>query len=364
MKTIVSSIAWVRRGVAKETPDKVELSKEQLEKLIQETKGQLDDAESGEEDSHDDGAVENKADDNQDELAEYDLDNYDDDDTEMGADGVSLPDALASLSMYADEADDPYITSKKRQDEDEAEDFHIKPTDNLVLVGKAEEECSNLEVYVYNEIDDVLYCHHDIILPAFPLALECFILIRLPVYQLTNQKSKVKKVGHTDSVLDLSWNHHVKNVLASASADATVALWDLTQGKPVTTLKQHTDKVQTLQWHPFEAQSLLTGGFDKCVKVFDCRSPDDTHKQWKFNGEIERVLWNQFSPFYFLASTDKGFVYYVDVRSDSTVFTLQAHSDAVTGLSLSSQVPGCLVTTSADHSLKVWDIQGGENVQC
>ena len=85
---------------------------------------------------------------------------------------------------------------------------------------------------------------------------------------------------------------------------------------------------------------------------------------------MERLAWDHFSPHRLLASTDQGQVVCVDlrwviitiiiivivtpllssivnVRNDSKpVWTLSAHSEAVTGLALSSQCPGCLVTTS------------------
>ncbi len=50
--------------------------------------------------------------------------------------------------------------------------FQVLPEDNLLAIGKVHGDYCNLEVYVYNESDDNLYCHHDVLLPSFPLALE------------------------------------------------------------------------------------------------------------------------------------------------------------------------------------------------
>ncbi len=56
------------------------------------------------------------------------------------------------------------------------------------------------------------------------------------------------------------------------------------------------------------------------------------------------------------ASTDSGHVQMFDVRREGRpVWTLGAHParSGVNGMSLSSQCPGCLITVSADKTLKV-----------
>ena len=48
---------------------------------------------------------------------------------------------------------------------------NFRGTDNLILAGHVEGDAAMLEVYVYNDVEDALYVHHDILLPSLPLAL-------------------------------------------------------------------------------------------------------------------------------------------------------------------------------------------------
>ncbi|KAJ8392000.1 hypothetical protein AAFF_G00083100 [Aldrovandia affinis] len=407
MSCQITCVGWVKRGVSKEKPDKVELTQEELQRIISEAKQQLggqgdgDDGDEGDEGMGSGPEVSEEAepprqDENgeDDELAEYDLDKYDEEDTVTS----NLGDSLAGLTVYSTNEEDPYITIKDT-DQYEREDFQIKPNDNLIISGRTEKDCCNLEIYVYNAEEESLYVHHDILLPAYPLCVEWLnfdpspeersgnyaavgnmtpkidvwdldvVDCLEPAFSLGSSKPKKKKKsrktaaaepveGHSDAVLDMSWNRLIRNVLASGSADNTVVLWDLVQGKPASTLTRHTDKVQTLKFHPFEAQTLISGSYDKSAVLYDCRSPEDGHRTWRFSGQVERVTWNHFSPCNFLASTEDGFVYCLDARSDKPVFTLRAHDGEVSGLDLSSQVRGCLVTASADKQVKIWDILG------
>lgn len=418
MSSQITCVGWVARGVAKETPDKVELSQEELQRIITEAKEELGELAAGDEEDDDEGiaceenpvsdtadgagvpkAEKDEGNEEDDELAEYGLDKYDEEDAAT----ASLGDSLAGLTVYSCNDEDPYITIKDT-DQYEREDFQIKPGDNLILAGRAEKDCCNLEIHVYNSEEDSLYVHHDILLPAYPLCVEWLnfdpspgegpgnyaavgnmtpqidvwdldvVDCLEPAFSLGSKKASKKKKkskkgaaaaaepveGHTDAVLDLSWNKLVRNVLASGSADNTVILWDLSQGKPATTLRRHTDKVQTLSFHPFEAQTLISGSYDKTVVLYDCRSPDSSNRTWRFSGQVERLTWDHFSPCNFLASTEDGFIYCLDARSDKPVFTLRAHDGEVSGLDLSSQIKGCLVTSSADRHVKVWDILGNK----
>ena len=56
--------------------------------------------------------------------------------------------------------------------EEEKEDYTIRKTDSLIVTATAENDHSNLEIYIYEHEKSNLYVHHEIILGAYPLCLE------------------------------------------------------------------------------------------------------------------------------------------------------------------------------------------------
>jgi periodic tryptophan protein 1 len=56
--------------------------------------------------------------------------------------------------------------------EEEKEDFTIRKTDSIIVTATADNDHSNLEVYIYEHEKSNLFVHHEIILGAYPLCLE------------------------------------------------------------------------------------------------------------------------------------------------------------------------------------------------
>ncbi|XP_065915396.1 periodic tryptophan protein 1 homolog [Dysidea avara] len=426
MPSVISCLCWVKKGAAKENPDQVKLTQDEIAAFLKDSEHQLEhlDLASPKDDIdadvstgqyfHDDPTghdPDHDVDPDDDDISKlYGLDHYDSDDDNEGVkvSGAGMGNSLAGLTYYATNEDDPYITLNENDNDSDSEELKVLPTDNLLLVGRADEEYSCIEVKVYSDSTDHSYNHHEIMLNTYPLCLEwmdydiaepdkkgSFVAVgtMLPMIEIwdldlvdaiepvatlgnntwqqhlvtkkkrkKNQASTELTDSHTDAVMCLSWNKLVRSIIASGGADCNVRVWDLSKGKCVLVIP-HANKVQSLNWHHYEPQLLATGSYDKVVRLFDCSADIMSCIQWKLSGEVEKVLWNHFFPNNLLASTEDGMIYSMDrTQPDVKLFTINAHDSSVSDFSLSCHLPGLLATVSHDKSLKCWDIKDNKPV--
>lgn len=451
---MITSTTWVPRGFAAPFPTKYNFDEEEFERIASLAKLQLDDANEDLEEAQEleaqlaeGGGLSKKkkskkesspapdardqyapplslpsfvfADRNRrieidDDLKEYNLDTYDDDEDENSAEAqqMGMFGNAKALAYYESNKDDPYITLQDDggEDDDDREDLQIMATDNLLLAAKIEDELAHLEVYVYEDEADNLYVHHDIMLPAIPLCVEWldipvgkssvdknsvgnFVAVGtfdpdIEIWDLDtvdcmypnailgqggnaeeNKKKKKKKSKkandeyHVDAVLSLAANRKHRNLLASASADKTVKLWDLHTTKCAQSYSYHTDKVCSLAWNPTESTVLLSGSYDRTVAMADMRAPTEAPMRVGVESDVETVKWDPHDPNYFFVSTESGIVHYFDARNatkdpsaSKSVWTLQAHDESVSSFDLNAVIPGFMATGSTDKKVKLWNI--------
>lgn len=55
---------------------------------------------------------------------------------------------------------------------EEKDDYTIRKSDSIIVAATAENDHSNLEVYIYEHETANLYVHHEIILASYPLCIE------------------------------------------------------------------------------------------------------------------------------------------------------------------------------------------------
>ncbi|KAK7422422.1 Coronin-like protein crn1 [Neonectria punicea] len=99
-----------------------------------------------------------------------------------------------------------------------------------------------------------------------------------------------KLAGHTRKVGQVLFNPAAENILASASGDFSVKIWDIGTGQAPLALK-HTDIVQSLSWNA-SGSMLVTTSRDKKVRVWDVRQEKPIHESAGHGGaKNSRAVW-------------------------------------------------------------------------
>lgn len=125
--------------------------------------------------------------------------------------------------------------------------------------------------------------------------------------------------AHSKEIYTIKWsptgpgtqNPNMNLILASASFDSTVRLWDVERGACIHTLTKHTEPVYSVAFSP-DGKFLASGSFDKCVHIWSTQSGQLVHS-YKGTGGIFEVCWNSRGSKVGASASD-GSVFVLDMR--------------------------------------------------
>lgn len=156
-----------------------------------------------------------------------------------------------------------------------------------------------------------------------------------------NYRAKFILRGHAKAVSQVRLSPDGR-FIASASADATLKIWDASTGHHIDTLVGHMAGVNCVAWGP-DSNTLATGSDDKAIRLWDRVSGRPKTKTRKSMAVQDMPpLCGHHNYVYCLAFSPKGnilasgsydeAVFLWDVRAGRLMRSLPAHSDPVSGI--------------------------------
>ena len=90
------------------------------------------------------------------------------------------------------------------------------------------------------------------------------------LYDIRKRGRAVTINAHLQPVLSVAFNPFDGNLLASASRDQTIALWDMRNtSQPLHSLVGHKGEIYSATWNPSNPHILASAGVDRRVNLWD-----------------------------------------------------------------------------------------------
>ncbi len=168
--------------------------------------------------------------------------------------------------------------------------------------------------------------------------------------------------GHTSVIMAVDFSPDGQ-IIASASFDKTIKLWQVSTGKLLATLEGHQERLWSLRFSP-DGKTLASSGYDSTIKLWNVA--DGNLKKTISSNDKIAVRSVDFSPDgKLLASSDSlGWIKLWNAKDGTLIKSIPAHRTKkgrswwVTAIKFNHDGK-ILASTSSDRTVKLWKVENG-----
>ncbi|KAL6846044.1 hypothetical protein ACP4OV_023492 [Aristida adscensionis] len=183
--------------------------------------------------------------------------------------------------------------------------------------------------------------------------------------------------AHEDLVEDVAWHIKDQNIFGSVGDDCKLMIWDLRTSKPEKSIVAHQKEVNSLSFNPFNEWILATASGDATIKLFDLRKLSRSlHTFDSHEGEVFQVEWNPNLATVLASSAADKRVMIWDINrigdeqadedaSDGPpelLFVHGGHTDKISELAWHPSEKWVVASVAEDNVLQIWEM--AENIYC
>ncbi len=166
-------------------------------------------------------------------------------------------------------------------------------------------------------------------------------------------------IGHTSLVGSIAFSPDGKN-LASESLDNSIKLWNVETGKEVKSFAGYNESFHSIAFSP-DGKILASGSSDKTVKLWDVETGEEIKSLKGHTSEVWTVAFSPDRKLLASGSHDNIIKLWNSMTGEEAK-SLIGHTDSIRSIAFSPDGK-TLASGSDDNSIKLWNVAKGEEIK-